>query len=212
MSETAELRGNKLEIIAPQKSENLTSVEQVRRKVEMALTHFGKRPSNNLHQDQIKSRINNTPTETLMEEIRLARKEKIIKDNIAPFIGKLSTNPKEVKEGVSQESLTNKCEALSEELQRCLKLVGVDSTIRGNNLHNYLTTFEGKEKVSIDASIGQYFKGHNHIFVGTREQLKELVLKYALYRKLSRLPLDRGEGIRIPPEEAEDFFQKYWQK
>ncbi len=97
------------------------------------------------------------------------------------FSGKLSTYPAKVnKDVVTHSSLAHQCGRFSVELQRCLEAVGLKTTISGaaNVLpdHIYLVPENGPNDVIIDPTIGQAVVGHEHVFVGTRPQLRDLVL------------------------------------
>lgn len=150
------------------------TVEQVRGNTEIALqTHFGKLPST-------------TPV-------------------VARFAGKLSTLANKVSPSIFAEALDNACGPFSREIKDALKLVGVASEVAGGAYslfdleHVYVVTTDSPVEVLIDASIGQYILGYNQVFVGTREQLKQLVF-------------DNRNSLRktFPNESVEDFFKRIW--
>lgn len=105
------------------------------------------------------------------------------------FAGKLSTSPAKVQDGVNFRSLDLACDLFSRELQQCLSLLGLQTEMHGSTYdhnidtaeHIYLTPKNAPHDTIIDPAIGQFIMGHNHVFVGTREQLKSLVLNYTGY-------------------------------
>jgi len=205
------------EYITEKKSEKLSPVDQMKGKVEMALSFFGeKRNHTDLYSRLIKRRINSTPSEKLNYAISEAHKKSSFEKTLAGFNGQLSTDPEHVslkidKEKISQRTLSRNCIIFSQELKRGLRKVGVDSIMLGNALHKYLQTVVGNENIIIDPTIGQFLEGYNHIFVGTREQLKQLVLEYAQKGKLSYISAANGEPIMVPSNKAEEFFISRWQ-
>lgn len=102
-------------------------------------------------------------------------------DSWLQFIrGKLSTDP--TTAFASRILLEDKCHKYSKELQRCLAKIHVPTTLSfsGNSnieYHEYLTREMKSLEIIIDPTIGQFLINHNHIFVGTRETLKQMVLK-----------------------------------
>jgi hypothetical protein len=93
----------------------------------------------------------------------------------------LSTNPDLVDQTITPETLRGKCGTICEDLQDRLKTAGVlvDMCISGDrntSWHRYLGTRHDGVEVIIDPSIGQFIKGHRQVFIGTRDQLKQLVL------------------------------------
>jgi len=97
---------------------------------------------------------------------------------LSAFVG-LSTDLSVVT--VTSETLKGQCGTICGELRDRLKAVGVVVSMcisgdRNSNWHRYLGTTHNGVEVIIDPSIGQLIKGHNQVFVGTRDQLKKLVL------------------------------------
>lgn len=126
-------------------------------------------------------------------EIAVANVKKVVEDVLKNSFGKntvtaarrvqgrLSTEPKQVSPTITEESFYSMCGTFSPELQKHLKERGLDteqieSAREDRSSHIYLTTLIDGIEVIIDPTIGQYLKGHNHVFVGTREQLRGLVI------------------------------------
>ncbi len=93
----------------------------------------------------------------------------------------LSTKPDQVDSQVDENFLYGMCGTFSEALHEALIDEGIMadkklSEAKDLSAHTYLsiTTDTGTE-IIVDITIGQFIKGHNHAFVGTREQLKDLV-------------------------------------
>lgn len=172
--------------------ENLPTVDEIREKVGIALSYFGERlPDNDLK--------------------KLSVTERYDRIELEKFKGQLSTEPNRVGREINQESLSIKCEPFSVELQRCLKKVKLDSTIVGNVEHLSLRT-QGKEgEIIIDPSIGQFLAGYNHVFVGTRDELRKIVLEYAENKKLSIL-YKKNELTRttVIEQDPNVFFEEQW--
>lgn len=115
------------------------------------------------------------------------------------FADKVSTSPAKVQQGVNEESLSNQCYLFSSELQQCLGLTGLDTKLAIADtpapVHYYLTTQNAPHDVIIDPTIGQFVIGHNHVFVGTRQQLIDLVLSQTGHESPYKL---RGDGSNHP--------------
>lgn len=109
------------------------------------------------------------------------------------FADKLSTSPAKVHKFVNANSLSLMCGRFSQELQRCLLLVGLDTTLQGSTYqqakaeHIYLQPENTSYDMIIDPTIGQFVVGHNHVFVGTRQQLKDLLLNQTGHENTDRL-------------------------
>jgi len=110
------------------------------------------------------------------------RSPKFVNDSFSSSLtDSLSTNPMRVGSNIDSNSLYGMCGTLSYELGVGLKDAGITteqliSDDEDNNAHVYLATKETDQPIIIDPSIGQFIEGHNHIFVGTRQQLKDLVV------------------------------------
>lgn len=50
------------------------------------------------------------------------------------------------------------------------------SSHNNGNGHIYVLLHNGNQEIIIDAAAGQFIKGHNRVFVGTRQQLRSLIL------------------------------------
>ncbi len=117
------------------------------------------------------------------------------------FQGALSTCP--FRTTVTSEALMGKCGILAGELQRALSDTGLPTEMcisedRQTTWHRSLRTVVDGVEVIIDPSIGQYVAGHNHVFVGTRAQLKQLILSPST-RLIHTNIADKG-----------GFFQRTW--
>lgn len=97
------------------------------------------------------------------------------------YQGKLSTNPERVNPEVSRRNFSLMCGTLSRELKNKLTEQGISADIYfGDNVdpldHVYLIANKDNEEVIIDPTIGQFIDGYNHVFVGSRDDLRDLVL------------------------------------
>jgi len=120
--------------------------------------------------------------------------------------GKLSTLPEVVDPDVRRALFVNRCDTFSLELADGLAQSGRMPQFATSNLteeHVYLLAQEGSTEVVIDPTIGQFVEGHNHVFVGTRAQLRDVVFKQTRWEGPYKLVMDswRGKG---------DFWRKKW--
>jgi hypothetical protein len=133
--------------------------------------------------------------EVLRQLVEIALQEKLgvgerALDGSLIFKKQLSTIPEQVdSDYIDRDLLWSKCDTLSSELQRNLIEMGinidrcqnaiVDDISDVYNPHIFLRQLividEEEVEIIIDPSIGQYLVGHNHVFIGTRQQLKELI-------------------------------------
>jgi len=126
------------------------------------------------------------------------------------FIGGLSTDPSKVDISVTSRSLYGRCGSFAYELQVNLSNKGMEvdiatSSSDDSNAHMYLIYgLEGKSEVIIDPSIGQFIEGHNNVFVGTRKQLRDIVLNQTGEGKKYRITHTRSKDN---PQEA---FERTW--
>lgn len=101
---------------------------------------------------------------------------------LASFYGELSTDPSNVGSSINDSSLRRRCYALSSELRRCLYLTQTNARLSSETRfyriqHEYLMIENSNVDIVVDPTLGQFLVGHNHIFVGTHAQLRELVLE-----------------------------------
>lgn len=101
--------------------------------------------------------------------------------NTSDFQGKLSTQRLKVDPKITSEVLFGRCGTFTEELRIVLKPENLDiytcySDRRDGSGHAYLCVNSGGMEILIDPSIGQFIEGHPHVFVGTREKLRDLVV------------------------------------
>lgn len=148
-----------------------SNVERVRQKVEQALQgHFGK---------------------------------VILDPWVVSFAGELSTLPENVDRSINRASFLLRCGFIVPELARSLKSSDQESQISIRSYdsehahHIYLTISQPTHEIVVDPTIGQYIEGYNHVFVGTRNQLRSLMLGANM--------LQAGIG-----ESREQFFQRIW--
>ena len=126
-------------------------------------------------------------------------------DHVSKFTGILSTNPDVAKNAVNAVSLRSLCNQFSIELGRNLVSLGLEVEIHGSSYrdrspHTYLVV----RNMLVDSTIGQFVEGYNHVFVGTRQQLKKLVVKQAGEGKQYKL---QCVGLN---ETNEQFFERIW--
>ncbi|MFH1827487.1 MAG: hypothetical protein ABH812_03615 [bacterium] len=126
------------------------------------------------------------------------------------FVEQLSTQPDLVGPSVNSESLLCQCNHFSVELSAGLIDIEIDAKVVVSNkslhpfksIHIYITVGEGNKEVVIGPIIGQFLLGYNHVFVGSRKQLKQLMIDYfqkgtQSYRRLytTNSPLEYFETI-----------------
>src|SRR3989344_5790172 len=121
------------------------------------------------------------------------------------FIGMLSTSPDIVKNAVNADSLSFLCNQFSIELGRNLVSLGLEAEIHGSNYrdtapHAYLVV----NGILVDSTIGQFVEGHNHVFVGTRQELRALVVKQTGEGKQYKLRYVKFD------ETNKQFFERIW--
>lgn len=97
------------------------------------------------------------------------------------YKGKLSTKPERVNPDVDRFKLSLMCGTLSRDLKGKLVQQGINAEVCcGDNVdpldHFYISAKEGSDEVLVDPTIGQFIEGFNHVFVGSREKLRDLVL------------------------------------
>jgi hypothetical protein len=123
------------------------------------------------------------------------------------LIHSLSTDPMKVGSNINCISLHNTCGTLNYELWTGLMHANMktDRFLSNDNdtrEHIYLSTID-TYPIIIDCSIGQIILGHNHVFVGTRRQLRNLVVnqtsEFGRYKIVS--------GLGHTPEEV---FKRMW--
>lgn len=124
-----------------------------------------------------------TYTERVQDSLENILQTSIGTDNprLEWYKGKLSTKPERVSPEVDRFKLSLMCGTLSRGIKDKLVQQGIDAEVCcGDNVdpldHVFLVAKEGPEEVLIDATIGQFIEGFNHVFVGSREKLRDLVL------------------------------------
>ncbi|MEK7573643.1 MAG: hypothetical protein AAB531_04430 [Patescibacteria group bacterium] len=128
------------------------------------------------------------PEELAVGEVREVIESALIKfgdvnrnglaERVKQWRGKFSVYPEKVHPDVTSRSMKNKCWDFSEELADILWEEGfpVDLAISKKKVaHTYLPTSYKGHKIVIDPTIAQYVQRHNHVFVGTLNQLRRLV-------------------------------------
>ncbi len=117
---------------------------------------------------------------SLKEVVEYILKTSFAEDNssLTEFKGILST--KLENSTLTSKDFYGKCGMLSDELEELLWKYGVSTrkTTSGDfdtSGHTYLS-LSLIPQIVIEPSIGQFIEGHNYVFVGTREQLEDLVL------------------------------------
>lgn len=94
----------------------------------------------------------------------------------------LSSYPEKVGKYISASSLYKQCGNYSMQLEKGLMQMNIEVTFSssgsvhdGSGIHWYLVRNVDDVEVIIDPTLGQFLIGYNHIFVGTREKLRDLV-------------------------------------
>jgi hypothetical protein len=130
-------------------------------------------------------------------------------ETLAIFRGKLSTCPEFVHPDVNERSLLFECVDFSYELQASFSRIGVATEVQGSNVnpdgarHAYVTPISNERDIIIDPTMGQILHGHNHVFVGTRPQLRNFV--YAQMRSDAQYRIDSFYG-----SDRERMFEELW--
>lgn len=67
------------------------------------------------------------------------------------------------------------CDYLTELVESALRQIGTGSRLIKSGVHSFLAIHVDNVDVFVDPAIGEFIAGHNHIFVGTKEDLKRLI-------------------------------------
>jgi len=117
----------------------------------------------------------------------------------------LSTDPQKVDPALTDKILKKNCVKFSLQLQKGLHTAGlqtefVSSAQSPSPIHWYLQEIGGIDTL-VDPTFGQIILGHNHVFVGTRRELKELV-----HQKTD------GNPYHLPNDRfpASTYFDYFW--
>lgn len=118
--------------------------------------------------------------ETILKE-RLGKGAPLTNFQARHFYGKLSIYPEAVDESIDYVELRGKCALLSFAIRDLLRMENVEVVSQGSSekdypCHIYDLVNPYGNRIIIDPSIGQIIKGHNHVFVGTEMDLRNLVL------------------------------------
>ncbi|MEK7573455.1 MAG: hypothetical protein AAB531_03440 [Patescibacteria group bacterium] len=103
-------------------------------------------------------------------------------EEIRQWKEKLSVYATKVHPDVTPESMRGKCFLIAEELRSSLLDNGQEvEEIRTTQKpyedgHAYLRAFYRGYEIFIDPTIAQFIERHNHVFVGTKDQLRYLAL------------------------------------
>lgn len=135
------------------------------------------------------------------------------------FSGQLSVYPDRVGKIVTPDTLEFQCEDFSKELRRVEPKFGLKTHLSvsgaNNGDHLYLIPDEsyGLPDVLIDLTVGQYVHGHNHAFVGSRSELKDIVVlqtgEKGPYELVEPSELVEPEEFELYKEPTK-FFQRKW--
>jgi len=128
---------------------------------------------------------------------------------ISDLVSQLSVSPERPAPNLDPDSLNALCGSIDQELLRRLKTQG-NSTAdiycsTNSDLHAYLLDVVDGVEILVDPTIGQYVVGYNHVFVGTREQLRDIVVNQTGPNKPYKL-----EGKQKPYWEGNKVFETYW--
>ena len=107
--------------------------------------------------------------------------EVVLQNTPVETLAGLSTSPRLVDGSITAETLKGQCGTICEDLLEGLKTANVSVVMcrsgnRNSSWHRYLTATDNGVEVIIDPSIGQLIQDYNQVFVGTRQQLQQLVL------------------------------------
>lgn len=134
---------------------------------------------------------------------------------ISGLAGKLSIYPHLVDPNIDFWKLTHTCGRMSREMSEWLKFQEIHAPVVRSDVipeydHVYLATPVLGVEVLFDGAIGQYLIGHNHAFVGTREQLRKLVLEESGVRGKKYRYSEELIDIDIMGNEPEKIFITVW--
>lgn len=141
------------------------------------------------------------------------REREYEKNIIAKFVRKLSTDPTKVDESINQKTFSeiDTDSIVSRELRRCLWEDGVKTNIKvGASGHTSLRTIGREGEIIIDATFGKFYPDHKETFVGTQDELREIIKSH---RNPSYIREEKGliKKTNIDIESrAEEFFQENW--
>ena len=127
--------------------------------------------------------------------------------------GNHSTQPERVHPSITSNKLRGPCWFYSTHLGRELEKEGVMvSTAHssegrketGRPFHHYLVVVKNGIEVTVDPTIGQFVLGHNHVFVGTTDQLWDMI---------EDIPSSGSPYVLPPPSTSDsprDAFTQIW--
>lgn len=125
--------------------------------------------------------------------------------------GRLSTNPSTVHAGIDADAVYDKCLSFSQELALPLRRFGYQATVSRSATyenepfnHVYVVVQIDGVEVLVDPTIGQFLEGHNNVFVGVRETLRDLVVHHTGSDKEYRAPAYFDSFLN------EEFFTIVW--
>lgn len=124
--------------------------------------------------------------------------------------GKLTTDPSTTSPEINSETFYGACGTICESLQTgCLDhnilLDKTSSEDEDSAGHVYLTTkLSNGSTLIIEPSIGQFIEGHNHVFIGSREQLHDLVINQTGTGKKYQIVNTRSKS------NSEEAFRRIW--
>lgn len=114
------------------------------------------------------------------------------------------------EEGEDNNDFIHMCSDLVFTLSRVLNYAGISHAKNNSPLHTSLTIKRDGVDVYVDPSIGQYVRGFNKIFVGTKQDLIALVTNSHQRGNLINLEYYVNEGELSPNSTPEKIIEMCW--
>ncbi|HSW89094.1 MAG TPA: hypothetical protein VLG12_08070 [Candidatus Saccharimonadales bacterium] len=142
-------------------------------------------------------------------ESRLNDKESMCED-VEYYMPRLSTNASELiaEEGEENNELLSMCSDLTDMVASALRVAQVPYKINTTGSHTSLIL----NNIHVDPSIGQLVQGYNTIFVGTKDELTQLIKDSYQQGNLVNLAFYSSEdvGTLSPHPTPEEILNKFW--
>jgi hypothetical protein len=117
---------------------------------------------------------------------------------------RFSTDPDQVGTNLRFSTFFTKCNTFAGNIKNLLVPQGFNATTVSKDvpepLHLYDMVKEDEMEILVDPTIGQYIRGHNYFFVGTRQELHDLVVA-----NKDKIIIGKGDN-----KDPEYWFDELW--
>lgn len=148
------------------------------------------------------------------DELSLRMSDRDKKELFEDYLPNLSVHGSNLRaeQGEENNDYFSMCDALSQIVSAALTRENVQHTWSPHVSHAYLIVPQKHDNVIVDPSLGQLVKGYNRIFVGTPEELKELITKSYENGNLINLDFYSSEdmGTLSKNYTLEEVLTKFW--